>query len=368
MNTTYSRKICISTNSTCNLNCIYCYEKEKKNIEFNVDEATTILNELLNEKTKYGTKIKLHGGEPFLSFSKIKHLCENIWKEPHLDYFHFHITTNGTLVHGGIQNWLHNHRDKVTVKLSLDGNKRSSDINRPHSFDLIDIPFFVNTWPDLRVNMTITPNTLPYISENVKYLHSVGIKHIISHFSLMTDWDACKLEKEFNLQLLDIVDFYLKNPELEPWRFFKSDIGLTLYDKKTCAPCNIGEMKAYDFQTRRYYPCHMCFPSIGGEKKSEELLNIDFKEREKLEDEHCLHCPFINLCATCYAENYITRGSVSRRDLSLCKYQKLIFAALFKYEYARILQLTNPTSDDVRKMLAIQKWHKEIELIADCNY
>lgn len=193
----YSRKVCISTNYNCNLNCIYCYERDKKNLEFDENEAITILADILKTKTKDGTKIKLHGGEPFLVFPKIRKICESLWQQDIREYYHFHITTNGTLVHGEIQDWLYKNRSRLTIKLSLDGNKKSNDINRPNSFDKIDIPFFLNTWPDIRVNMTITPETVPYIYENVKFLHSVGVKSIISHLSLMTDWKASGLEKEF---------------------------------------------------------------------------------------------------------------------------------------------------------------------------
>lgn len=39
----YSRRIYVSTNFSCNLNCVYCFEKNKNDIEFNVDEAVSIL-------------------------------------------------------------------------------------------------------------------------------------------------------------------------------------------------------------------------------------------------------------------------------------------------------------------------------------
>lgn len=68
----YSRRIYVSTNFSCNLNCVYCFEKNKNDIEFDVDEAVSILEKMLMEKTEHGTKIKLHGGEPFLVFPKIK--------------------------------------------------------------------------------------------------------------------------------------------------------------------------------------------------------------------------------------------------------------------------------------------------------
>ena len=84
---------------------------------------------------------------------------------------------------------------------------------------------------------------------------------------------------------------------------------------------------------------------------------------EKLEEECCINCPFINICPTCYAENYITRGKISHRDMDLCSYQKIIIAILFKYEYARLMKTDNPSSEDINKMMAIQKWYDEIEAI-----
>lgn len=57
------------------------------------------------------------------------------------------------------------------------------------------------------------------------------------------------------------------------------------------------------------------------------------------------------------------RGSVSRRDTSLCAYQKIVFVVLFKYEYARIMKLVSPTPHDVSKMQAIQRWYPEIKAI-----
>ena len=359
----YSNKICTSTNSSCNLNCIYCYEKNKNNLEFDVDEAFNVIDEQLQTKTQFGTKIKLHGGEPFMVFSKIKQLCERLWANQYIEYYHFHLTTNGTLVHGPIQEWLYKNRDKITIKLSLDGDKKSSDINRPYSFDKIDIPFFVKTWPDLRVNMTITPATLPYLFENIKFLHSVNINNIISHFALMVDWKKYELEEVLYEQMQELANYYLDNPEITPCHFFRPNIEDTLYKPLFNAACVRGQGEAYDYQTKKYYPCFMCFPALAGKEASDELSKIDFTDTEKLEEECCINCPFINICPTCYAENYITRGKISHRDMDLCSYQKIIIAILFKYEYARLMKTDNPSSEDINKMMAIQKWYDEIEAI-----
>ncbi|MBD5234199.1 MAG: radical SAM protein [Bacteroidales bacterium] len=359
----YSRKICLATNYNCNLNCIYCYEKEKQNINFDADEALNLLKELLSTKTEFGTKIKLHGGEPFLAFKDIKKVCEGLWNTDVADYYHFHITTNGTLIHGEIQEWLKRHSDRISVKLSIDGNRFSHNLNRSNSFDSIDLPFFISTWNDLSVNMTITPQTIPYLAENVKFLHSAGVKHIISHFALIKDWNNCGFRKTLYEQMSQLIDFYIQNPQVSPCHLFKADISSTLDKPCFRYSCTLSESPSYDFQSRKYYPCYMCFPSMAGEEMSKKLLELDFTDTESIEEEGCRNCPFINICVTCYADNYISRGALSKRDMCLCSYHKVIFAALFKYEYERIIRLDNPTSSDIRKMQAIQKWAHEINSI-----
>ena len=142
----YSRHLFIKTNQSCNLNYIYCYEKRKNQDVFEVEQVLHNVLTILKEPTLHGTKIKLIGGEPFLVFDKIRSFCERIWAEHLEEAIHFQITTNGTLVHGKVQEWLKSHNKDIDCKLSLDGNKVSQDINRPHSFEHIDIPFFSKTW------------------------------------------------------------------------------------------------------------------------------------------------------------------------------------------------------------------------------
>lgn len=122
-------------------------------------------------------------------------------------------------------------------------------------------------------------------------------------------------------------------------------------------------MKAYDFQSNQYYPCQMCFPSACGYKISSDLQKINFQDKRILTGSTCKLCPFVNICVTCYAENFISRGDVSKRDMNICSYQKSFFAAVFKNEYARILKETRPTIKDIQKMTAILKWQKEISEI-----
>lgn len=348
----FSQKILISTNSSCNLKCIYCFEKNKSHYEFDVAKAVEIIGKLLSVKTEFGTKIKIHGGEPFLVFDKIKLLCDTIWQNNYPEYYQFHITTNGTLIHGEIQDWLLKNKERVILKLSIDGDKKSNDINRPKSFELIDFHFLITTWPSLVASMTITPQTLPYFYENIRFLNTTGFKNIIFQFSLLTDWHKYDLKDEFNHQMMLLVDYYLNNPKILPC-FSWLNIEKILEAPKPL--CGIGRMHAYDFQSEQYYPCQMCFPSACGNRISAELNNINFSDPAIVADDVCGECPFVNLCITCYAENYISRGSANKRDMNICDYQRILFAAIIKFEYARIFHEKNPSTTDILKMKAIQK-------------
>lgn len=65
---TLTRSIYITTNLTCNLRCIYCYEQDKTSkITFDLEQAKNTLQEILSVKTDKGTLVNFHGGEPFLS-------------------------------------------------------------------------------------------------------------------------------------------------------------------------------------------------------------------------------------------------------------------------------------------------------------
>lgn len=357
----YSRNICILTNTSCNLHCAYCYERNKSNRSFDVKEAIQILNELLSTKTELGTKIKLHGGEPFLVFDAIKQLCESVWETPHLEKFRFHITTNGTLVHGEIQQWLREHKERISLKLSLDGAKESHNLNRSDSFDLIDIPFFLETWPNVRVNLTLTPKTIPFFSLNIRYLHSMGFNNIFVNFAMMEDWKSANMEKTFFQQLLILVRFYIVHSDIHPINLFRFDISRTLNGKTFYIPCNIGSKKSFDFETKDYYPCHMFFPSVCHIVIPDEIRTKDFTNRTGLEEKSCTNCPFVNICRTCYAENYILRGSMAKRDMDICRYQKVAFIALFRYEYSRIIKLDSPSTLDILKMKTIQFYFDKIQ-------
>ena len=358
----YSRKISIGTNSSCNLRCVYCYERDKKGNVLDVELIKKRLIDVLAQRTKYGTLLDLHGGEPFLVFKELKNLCEWIWSQNFKEDIMIHLTTNGTLVHGYIQDWLYRNRFRLWVKLSLDGNKSAHNLNRSNSFDLIDIPFFVKTWPHERVKMTLTPQTIVFLYDSIRFLHSSGFKNISVDFAeITTDWSCEEIIKEFEAQMTYLVNFYILHKEYIPCSLFIVPFERLLSNNSINQFnwCSIGSKIAYDVDTNKIYPCHLFFESVCGREKSCLAQEIDISVKDNLVSKECWDCKFIPICPTCYGANLIARGSLSSRDMNMCKIHKIRFRKVAEYEFLRIKELPNETSNNekilnFRKVLAIR--------------
>ena len=359
----FSRKISITTNLSCNLHCVYCYEKVHSNKSFDLENIKNKLHSYLNTPTSKGTVIDLHGGEPFLIFEKIRQLCDSLWKQTFKENFIIHTTTNGTLVHGTIKNWLQKNRSKFPVKLSLDGCKKAHNLNRCDSFSQIDCDFFAKNWPHEYIKVTVTPLSLPYLAESIAFLHKKFNK-IQVNFAELIDWNNPTLLSSYKTQLLKLSQFYLENPHYNRCSLFtlnysKLLVNSPLHLEKLCA--NGGKI-AFDIDGQETYPCQLVLPTVCGYLKASKFREI-MKDTRKLclISSQCKKCLLHPLCDTCYGANFIARGAVFNRDLNLCSLQKLRIWAITKYDYNKIInQKCNPRTpknrlNDIITMKGIKK-------------
>lgn len=347
------RNIYITTNVSCNLSCIYCYEDKTSKLTFDIENAKEQLTKQLSIKTPKGTIVNLHGGEPFMVFPKIKELCEWLWSQNFPEQFTMFATSNGTLIHGEIKEWLLENKSKFIVGLSLDGNKKMHDTNRSNSFDLIDLDFIINTWPKQGIKMTISPLTIDQLSEGIIFLHSKGVKNISANLAYMVDWSDSKYIKIYQRELKKLADFYKKNQELIKASIFNVGFALLAKDDDDKSNpirkwCGCGtEIQAKDINGK-LYPCHLFFESVCGKEKSEKAQYINFSDPNEYTKGECVECPALAICPTCYGSNYIERGDIGKRDMTICKLEKVRFLEVAKFEYDRIVNdaNTNDLSDD----------------------
>lgn len=347
------KSISLVVTQNCNLSCSYCYEgyKTKKIMPYNI--AIDIVERYLsNSSDEYDEcAIEFFGGEPFLNFVLVKQVCEYVWNRKWTKPYLFYATTNGTLIHGDIQNWLYKNKHRFYVTLSLDGNQHMHDVNRSVSFSKIDLDFFTKTWENLPVKMTISKETLPYLAAGVIYLHSLGFE-INNNFAYGIDWTDTENLGILQTELEKLIEFYLSHPEIEPCSLLDMKIEYQSHLAKKW--CGVGtHMVVFDVDGEDY-PCHAFLPMSIGSEKASLAKNIDFTVNGNLVIDKCQGCLLHSICPTCYGSNYSKYGNVALRDDDLCKLTKIRALACSKLQAKKILENNDSYNLEARDYLTIK--------------
>lgn len=337
MNDSCEQSITLTVTAACNLQCSYCYENNKEHSSMSFKTAKEILDTELKSCSSE-IYIELFGGEPFLEFNLIKQIYDYLmtnWAEKKWIMF---ATTNGTLIHNEIQSWLSQHR-RFVCGLSLDGNKYMQDINRSNSFDMIDLGFFIKTYPNQAVKMTISQETLPYVYDGVTFLHNKGFK-VNCNLAFGIDWNNETNANTLERELKKLINYYLTNPKIQPCSMLNFPIehlGLDRNKQTIRKWCGTGtHMKAY-YIDGTAYPCQFFMPISAGKTKAKTIDEIEFTEKISINkiDDKCKDCKILEACPTCYGSNYVSTGSIYSKDMNLCKLTKIIIKAR---SYFRALQ------------------------------
>lgn len=323
--------VTITLTQNCNLSCSYCYEHHKSERTIDINVAKSIIDaELAVLENDEIIEFDLFGGEPFLEFNLIKEITEYICKNAGKKQFQIFATTNGTLVHGEIKEWLRQHACCFVCGLSLDGTRDMHNLNRSNSYDDIDLEFFKELYPQQDVKMTISQKTLPNLADGVIDLHNKGFL-ISCNLAYQIDWSSEENVSILNRELNKLIEFYLDNPNIEPCSML--EMGFTnvgAYSEDAVRFCGAGQtMRSYDVDGK-VYPCQFFMPlSVGEEKasKSKEIaFPIDIIPTELL-DEKCKNCIIKSVCPNCFGANYASTGSIYKRDDNMCRLTKIILKA-----------------------------------------
>ncbi len=347
------KSLMLTLTHQCNLSCVYCYEKYKSSRTMPLQVAKDTIKKHFSESDGYKEiEISFHGGEPFLEFDHLRSICEWVfnqkWQKPYICF----TTTNGTLVHGHIQDWLRTHKKRIYASISLDGTPYMHNVNRSNSYDNIDIGFFRDCWPDQSIKMTISHLSLPSLAEGMIYLHKGGFQ-IQANFAYGVNWADKNNIAILTKELGKLIEYYLKNPQITPCEFLSmpmQQVALkTNLGKKWCGAGT--DMTAVDVDGKEY-PCHLFLPFASGSEISENA-HIDWRNDESLQDENCKDCVISNVCPTCYGINLIKCGTASRRDISLCTLTKVraLACSYLETQLLKKLMVSLHTKDNDRNTL-----------------
>ncbi|MFA1014734.1 MULTISPECIES: radical SAM protein [Erysipelotrichaceae] len=357
------KKIMLLLTEECNLNCLYCYEHFKNKKKMSWETAKEIIDSFYGEIPPGETAlIEVFGGEPFANFALLKKIdsyIEDVYGDRNT---YFETTTNGTLVHGPVQEWLQERKEKYIVSLSLDGTEAMHNLNRPllsgdGSYRHIDKDFFLRTWPGkCQAKLTLSKATLPHLAEGVIHLHKLGF---VADATLPTgiEWNFEEVGEILNGELEKLVKFYTDNPSLDLCTLLNFDLRLWFaHLKNKHRFCAAGELtKCFDTEGN-IFPCQGFAPvSLGDE--SSKFQNYDCSKLDLTSNNPCVGCRFFFLCPNCYTANLATSGCTHLVNLGLClSYRECILASA-KIQFNR-LKLKKVFSENDRLVL------KAIEEIA----
>ncbi|MGD8238129.1 MAG: SPASM domain-containing protein [Armatimonadota bacterium] len=224
----------------CNHRCDYCFVRSKRPERMTWETAKATVDFFLKQPgppRDNGYQILFFGGEPLLEFDLIRQIVDYTeWLQERTGVpFRYSMTTNGTLLTEGMCSFFRSHR--IAYLLSIDGDKETHDAHRKlrgggSSYDLMLPDRFRmakqhQPWQGTR--MTVRPDTVRRLVDNVKHLHALGMNQFLIGIATGLQWSRDDFV-EYEAQLLALMDLH------QEMRERKRPFRMTLYEKDLRSP------------------------------------------------------------------------------------------------------------------------------------
>lgn len=331
-----------------------------QNFRMTASRAMQIIQEQLSllDDSYDSVEIQFMGGEPLLEFPLIKEVSEWLWVQSmEKQLVVLFAPTNGTLLNDEMKSWFYANRNRIQLGLSFDGDQTMQDANRSMSYNHVDLDYFVNTWPEQSVKMTISPETVKLLSDGVIFLHNKGFKYISADMAMGTGlaWNQSNL-KDYQIELGKLCDFYLDNPDLIPFSMLRLNIASVGSGKiDTTKTCSCGEDLVCVDWTGKSYACHLFSPvSIPYDKAERSNKMYDFFNHSQFTSETCQRCVLSKICNRCYGMNYLCTNDVTKPSPFHCSAFKIMFAANCRFRLRQAEQKNDEESiNTIVKVLSV---------------
>jgi len=306
----------------CNLACSYCFEENKKSgTKLSLKTAQDRIEEAFANPRFDELEIDFFGGEPFMAFATIANICEWLWSQKWPKPYICFATTNGTLIHGKIKEWILRNRKGFVLGLSLDGTEEMHNANRSNSYSRIDFALFRDSWPFQPVKMTLSREALPHLAEGVIHIHGLGFSLTCNH-AFGIDW---KPEDGiiFAEQIKQLIEFYLEHPAIMPCDLASMPIHEIFTRPRNKNYCGAGKSLTCCDENGEPYPCQTFLPMTLGEQINQAQMFEVLSGEENATPEECSSCCLLPVCQTCYGLNFRKFGSPFARDPEHCMFSRI---------------------------------------------
>ena len=352
-----SSQLTLFLTNMCNLNCIYCYEKNKSKDVMSFEVATKWIQRCLKADDDNHLNIYLFGGEPLLQYPLIKMICEWTWGEKWERSYSFIVQTNGTVLDDEKKEWFKVNKSDIRLCLSLDGDPDTHNRNRSNSYEMIDIPFFLETWPSQPVKMTISKFNMNNLAHSIIYLHEQGFNIRGCNFAI----GESEYDESFffmlSKQLKELADYYIMHPTVTPAPILNVPLHiLSETEHIEHIGCNIGRNELVVVNTDgSTSPCSF-FSNISLKKKEQNELSYVLNDINYKNIDCFGNCPFFPICDMCYGENYRSTGNIYKHSINKCKLMKLRIKAAMYLQSMLIAQKKEITYEDLLVINTIKKY------------
>lgn len=296
------------------------------------------------------TGIIFFGGEPLLKKELIKDTiayCKHKEKNSKA-YFHYKVTTNGTLLDHAFLDFAK--ESELQVSLSIDGNRAAHDTFRKFpdgssSFDLIEkkAALLLSYQPYAKALMTVTPESLPYYCDSVEYLLEQGFRYVVVSLNYAGSWEEhhLKMLKEQYRRIAHLYEKYI----LKEKKFYFSPFEMKLAShirqaNLECYQCHLGKKQLSISHTGEIYPC-VQFVKDGLSNTSYRIGNIQTGIDESLResmyassqepDPNCLNCDYHARCNNkCSCMNWQLTGQLNRISPLVCETERILIPLVDK--------------------------------------
>ena len=331
-------ELCLIPTERCNLRCVYCLVDKEHGHTMSFATAQRAIDEMMAESHPFDYyKISYMGGEPLLNLPLLMQIEEYIQRVYPTQDIRYEIVTYGTLLNERAKEWLLSVKDKTTFVVSIDGGKETDDAHRSNSFDQVNISF-AQRMPHARINMVITPDSLPKTLENRLLLAQYGIPvRMFMEEGLRWRYEHLAV---FESVLMELVTYYLEHNELEPCHLLNNSLYLLEDDSLVLGCAQHSYSYAISADGERY-DCHRCMPFENfGELQIPQQYIHDLSAAKFL-NPNCTSCYIHELCNSCPASN---ASIIHRPEASIrCQMMKILYRAqAFFYLNLLVANPSNP--------------------------
>jgi uncharacterized protein len=180
----------------CNLACPYCYAGSGSSRDMTPETVERAL-ELLFSQAGSDPVLSFFGGEPFLAFDEMQRVTTLAQARADREgrALRLQCTTNGTRLQQRQIDFIR--ETGMFIALSIDGVREAHEANRPRtgggsSFDRVvkALRALVLAGTDPDVMMVVTPGTVPFVFQSVRWLWSQGVRIVRANLDLSARWSA----------------------------------------------------------------------------------------------------------------------------------------------------------------------------------